>query len=69
MLCVEIDTETPHFEAFLVRVDDADELALKAGPFVWHLHEGTNRLQVRTRNTAGVCGAASLATVIAHHQS
>ena len=69
VLCVEIDTETPHFEAFLVRVDDADELALKAGPFVWHLHEGTNRLQVRTRNTAGVCGAASLATVIAHHQS
>lgn len=66
---VEVDTETPHFDAFIVRVDQAEERALRADFFVWNLHEGTNHLQVRTRNSAGVCGAVSQVTVIAHQSN
>jgi hypothetical protein len=67
VLRVEIDTQTPHLEAYLVQVDDGVEQALDAGVFEWHLHEGTNQLRARVRNSAGVCGAPSTATVIAHH--
>ena len=66
VLRVEIDTQTPHFDAFLVQVDDGAEQVLLEGLFAWALHEGTNRLRVCARNRAGVCGASSHATIVAH---
>jgi hypothetical protein len=57
-LRVWLDTETPSFEAYLVGFDGA---GTKESPssFLWKLHGGQNRLDVRTRNRAGREGPAS----------
>ena len=57
-LRVHVDTETPGFDTFLARVDDAEPKPV-VSPFVWTLHAGRNRLEVRSRNIAGREGAAS----------
>jgi len=56
---VDVDTDTPCFEAFLVQLDGGEWEEQTAMPMEWRLHEGLNRLGVRTRNTAGVCGPVS----------
>jgi hypothetical protein len=57
------DTETPCFQTFQVRLDDGAWRENSAPAFRWKLHEGLNRLGVRVRNTAGVTGPESFATV------
>ena len=57
------DTETPCFQTFQVRLDDGAWRENSAPAFRWKLHEGLNRLGARVRNTAGVTGPESFATV------
>lgn len=66
VLRVDVDTETPCFETFLVRVDDGEWRENSRSWLEWRLHEGLNRLQVRVRNTAGVCGPESRMAVVMH---
>jgi transglutaminase-like putative cysteine protease len=61
-LAIQMGTVTPYFDAFLVK---ADRQAWKESPraFVWKLHAGRNRLDMRTRNKAGVLGPVSFLEV------
>jgi len=55
---VRIGTFTPAFEALLLKTDGGD--SRPAGlSFDWYLHEGENRLAVRTRNQLGALGKES----------
>ena len=67
MLRVEVDTETPYLNAFLLQVDGGEWQEQARGIFDWPLREGLNRLRVKVRNGAGVCGVESYVTVVAHH--
>ncbi len=61
-VCVHLDTETPGFDAFLADVDGAGPKPVASG-FVWKLHAGKNRLEVRPRNVAGREGITSRVTL------
>jgi hypothetical protein len=65
-LRVEVDTETPWLDCFLVAVDGGGWLAQRAPAWDWSLHPGLNRLRVRVRNRAGVRGPVSDVSVVAH---
>jgi len=64
ILRVDIDTETPCFETFVIRIDGTDAIEHADSWFEWPLHEGLNRLSVRIRNTAGVTGPESDVTIV-----
>ena len=66
VLRVEVDTETPGFAAFSVRIDDGSWQEHKEATWHWPLHSGLNRLRVKTRNSAGVCGPESYAEIVWH---
>ena len=57
-LRVHLDTETPGFDTFLADIDGTGAKPVRSG-FVWKLHAGKNRLDVRPRNAAGRAGIAS----------
>jgi hypothetical protein len=59
---VHLETETPGFETFLAAIDGGPVRPVTTG-FVWKLHPGRNRLDVRPRNTAGRDGIASRVTL------
>ena len=67
VLRVDIDTETPCFEAFDVQIDDGTVRAHSSAAMDWKLHEGLNRLRVRARNTAGRRGPESCAEVVLNY--
>ncbi|HLF92384.1 MAG TPA: transglutaminase-like domain-containing protein, partial [Planctomycetota bacterium] len=54
---VHLDTGTPGFEAFLAGIDGGSRGPVRSG-FLWKLHRGENRLEVRPRNSAGREGIA-----------
>ncbi|OGD18659.1 MAG: hypothetical protein A2W03_08680 [Candidatus Aminicenantes bacterium RBG_16_63_16] len=64
VLRVDADTETPCFETFLASLDGGEWRATPGPSFPWTLHEGLNSLRVRVRNTAGVTGPVSQASVV-----
>jgi len=64
VLRVDVDTETPCFDAFMVKLDGSEWYAVKASSFDWPLHEGLNTIRVRTRNTVGVMGPESVGRVV-----
>lgn len=64
VLRVDVDTETPCFEAFVIRIDDGNFFETTASSFEWRLHEGLNCLRVRARNSAGVLGPESFVSVV-----
>ena len=64
VLRVDVDTETPCFETFLIQSDGGEWKENPAYHFEWVLHEGLNRLRVRVRNTAGVLGPESYVSVV-----
>lgn len=66
VLRVDIDTETPCFETFLMRLDSGPWSPIPGTSLEWRLREGPNSLRIKTRNTAGVCGPESLLTVAVH---
>ncbi|NIA20524.1 MAG: hypothetical protein GWP05_00840 [Anaerolineaceae bacterium] len=55
---IQMGTQTPNFETFLVNVDGKGWRP-SGRAFQWRLHGGRNRLRMRTRNSAGVEGAIS----------
>jgi len=57
-LRVHLETETPGFDTFLADINGGGWQPVKSG-FVWKLRAGKNRLDVRTRNTAGREGIIS----------
>jgi transglutaminase-like putative cysteine protease len=57
-LRVHLDTETPGFDAFLADTDGTGPKPVRPG-FLWKLHAGKNRFEVRARNAAGRAGIAS----------
>lgn len=64
VLRVDADTETPCFDAFLVKIDEAAWREQKTPSLRWRLHEGLNQLRLKARNSAGVCGPESNAAVV-----
>ncbi|MBN1293343.1 MAG: hypothetical protein JXB48_16000 [Candidatus Latescibacteria bacterium] len=64
VLRVDIDTETPCFETFVMQTDESGWQEIPGSTFEWMLHEGLNRLRVQTRNTAGVLGPESYVSVV-----
>ena len=66
VLRVEIDTETPYFDTFLVKISDREWKEYKKFTFDWSLSEGLNHLRVKVRNQAGVCGKESYVTIMAN---
>ncbi len=64
VLRVDIDTETPCFDCFLVTIEKGKEIEVRNSFFEWPLHEGLNRLRVQTRNTAGALGPESEVRII-----
>ncbi len=66
ILRVEVDTETPYLDVFLVQVDGGEWRECKQDVFGWELREGLNRLRVKVRNSAGVCGPESSVSVVAN---
>lgn len=61
-LRVELQTLTPNFERYEVRLDGADWKGSEA-TFIWQLHPGANRIEARTLNKFGVVGPVSMAEV------
>jgi hypothetical protein len=55
---IQMGTFTPYFETFLTNVD-AQGWQTQKPSFVWRLHPGKNRLEMRVRNTSGVTGPIS----------
>ena len=66
ILRVEVDTETPYLDVFLVQVDGGEWRECEQDVFGWELREGLNRLRVKVRNSAGVCGPESSVSVVAN---
>ena len=64
VLRVDVDTETPCFDAFLVQIDSAEWREQTDPCLEWKLHEGLNQLRLKARNSAGVCGPESTAEVV-----
>ncbi len=64
ILCVDIDTETPCFETFIIRTGNSKPIETTNTTFKWKLHEGLNHFRVRVRNTAGVLGPESYISVV-----
>jgi len=57
-LRVHLDTQTPGFDTFVADLDGAGPKPVPSG-FIWKLHAGKNRLEVRPRNIAGREGIPS----------
>ncbi len=64
VLRVDVDTETPCFETFVIQIDEGELFENPESPFVWELHEGINTLRMRARNNVGVLGPESFAKVV-----
>ena len=56
---VEVDTFTPGFDTFLVRVDDGNWVEKKQRVWTWSLKPGKNSIEIRTRNVRGIPGPVS----------
>ncbi|MEE3232829.1 MAG: transglutaminase-like domain-containing protein [Candidatus Latescibacterota bacterium] len=67
VLRVEVDTETPCLDTFLVQLNRNEFQEHKQGIFDWSLKEGLNHLRVKIRNKAGICGMESCVTLVAHN--
>jgi hypothetical protein len=55
---IQMGTVTPYFQTFMVNVDGGGWKDCGAG-FLWKLHGGANRVEMRVRNSCGVEGAVS----------
>ena len=64
VLRVDVDTETPCLDAFLVKIDRAEWREQTTPSLEWRLREGLNQLRLKVRNSAGVCGPESHAAVV-----
>ena len=53
---------TPNFKRYEARIDDGAWAPTEPG-FLWSIHAGLNRLELRTVNQFGVAGSASTVEV------
>ena len=65
-LNVVIDTFTPGFETFLVRLDGGAWTEQRSPAWTWTLRPGLNRLAARVRTVRGVLGPVSEIEVAFH---
>ena len=56
---MQMGTVTPGFDEFLRRVDGGS-WETEASRFVWQLHPGANRLEMRVKTRSGVQGPVSV---------
>jgi hypothetical protein len=63
MLNVEVNTFTPGFDTFLVRLNDGKWVEQKQPVWLWALKAGKNCLEVRVKNVRGVLGPVSIMNV------
>ncbi len=63
-LSLAFKTFTPNFRQFEIQTDDSEKILSDFPGFVWKLHPGKNRLQVRSVNQYGHCGIPSSAEII-----
>ncbi|MFA6471863.1 MAG: hypothetical protein WCU00_07465 [Candidatus Latescibacterota bacterium] len=63
VLNVEVNTFTPGFDTFLVRLNDGKWVEQKQPVWLWALKAGKNCLEVRARNARGVLGPISMMNV------
>lgn len=61
-ILVQMDTVTPNFKVYLVKVDDG-EWRESPDTFTWSLHPGRNSLQAKTVNAFGIEGILTAVTV------
>ncbi len=61
-LKLRMATVTPHADTFLVKLDQQDWKS-SGREFDWQLHPGSNRVEMRMRNTSGVLGPVSFLEV------
>ena len=59
VLKVEVDTFSPGFETFLVRINNGNWIVQKNAAWFWNLKAGLNRIEVRVNNARGVLGPIS----------
>lgn len=64
MIRLFLDTFTPDFSHFLVRVDGAEPVLVTRSTYDWNLHSGTNIINVRAVNILGVKGPGSTAKIV-----
>ena len=60
---VRVTSVTPNLKTTQLRIDDGDWRELVDGRLVWELHDGDNRLEIRTRNLLDVDGPPVVAVV------
>lgn len=56
---MEVNTFTPGFETFLIRINNGKWVAKKNAVWQWKLKTGLNKIEVRVRNVRGVLGPIS----------
>jgi hypothetical protein len=62
-LKVEVDTYTPGFMTFLVRINDGKWAEQKNAAWKWKLKAGMNKIEIRVRTSEGVLGPVSCVKV------
>jgi hypothetical protein len=62
-LKVEVDTFTPGFDTFLVRIDNGKWEEQRNATWTWQLKAGMNILEVRVKNVRGILGPVSCVKV------
>jgi hypothetical protein len=62
LLDIRLGTVTPGLDSFQVNIDNKGWSKTKAR-FFWALHQGKNRIEMRVRNQAGICGPVSFVEV------
>jgi hypothetical protein len=58
VLEVDVETATPNFSHYQIRIDGGEWTQAQAPPS-WSLHEGANELEVRGVNTFGRAGRSA----------
>ncbi|MCK4464257.1 MAG: hypothetical protein KAU83_00985, partial [Bacteroidales bacterium] len=62
-LKVEVDTYTPGFMTFLVKINDGEWTEQKNAAWKWKLKAGMNKIEIRVRTSEGVPGPVSCVKV------
>jgi hypothetical protein len=61
-----LDTLTPNFDKFLIRLDRKEEIDTAQPDFEWKLHKGLNTLEIASLNKFGIKGPATVIVIDYH---
>jgi hypothetical protein len=59
VLKLEVDTFSPGFETFLVRINNGNWIVQRNAAWFWNLKAGLNQIEIRVNNVRGVLGPIS----------